>query len=62
MPTVDLPVGLWLEILSLLPYRYLRKLMSVSRTLFQIAMDEIYGEVKIISDDKRTVRTLEQLK
>lgn len=60
--TADLPAELWLIILSLLPPHYLRKMMSISRILFEIALDDMYNELQIVSDDQQMVHTLDQLR
>jgi len=49
--TVDLPPELWLEILSYLPRIYLWKLMHVSRTLYAVALPEIFRELNLAYDD-----------
>ena len=62
MPTPDLPVELWLEILTYLPRSTLHKLIGVNRTLFELALNDLYEEVRIISDDKDMDKTFKQLK
>ncbi|KAG6850374.1 hypothetical protein H0H93_014328 [Arthromyces matolae] len=62
MPTPDLPTELWFIILSLLPWSYRRKVIGVSRHLFEIAMDSLYNEFRFVADDKQMVRALKQLK
>ncbi|KAH9475292.1 hypothetical protein JR316_0012403 [Psilocybe cubensis] len=61
MTTSDLPTELWLEILSYLPRSTLRKMIGVNRTLFELALNDLYEEVRLISDDKETVKTFKQL-
>ncbi|KAF9039306.1 hypothetical protein BJ165DRAFT_1497360 [Panaeolus papilionaceus] len=61
MTTPDLPVELWLEILSYLPRSALRKTMGVNRMLFEMAFNDIYEEVRLIAADKEMVKTLKQL-
>ena len=62
MPTPDLPVELWLEILTYLPRSTLHKLVGVNRTLFELALNDLYEEVRLISDDKDMDKTFKQLK
>lgn len=62
MPTPDLPVELWLEILTYLPRSTLHKLIGVNRTLFELALNDLYEEVRLISDDKDMEKTFNQLK
>ncbi|KAF8659278.1 hypothetical protein AX16_001853 [Volvariella volvacea WC 439] len=62
MPTPDLPVELWLYILSMLPRSALHKMMGINRTLFELAMNDKYSEIRLISDDAEAWRILEQLK
>ncbi|KAJ3513934.1 hypothetical protein NLJ89_g2668 [Agrocybe chaxingu] len=62
MPTPDLPVELWLEILGLLPRSTLHKMIGINRTLFELALDDIYREIRFINDDKEMVKSFKQLK
>ncbi|KJA23705.1 hypothetical protein HYPSUDRAFT_39538 [Hypholoma sublateritium FD-334 SS-4] len=62
MPMADLPVELWLEILTYLPRSALQKLIGVNRTLFELALNDMYEEVRLISDDKDMEKTFNQLK
>ncbi|CAA7263762.1 unnamed protein product [Cyclocybe aegerita] len=62
MPTPDLPVELWLEVLGLLPRSMLHKMIGVNRTLFELALDDIYQEIRFINDDKEMVKSFKQLK
>ncbi|KAG5635868.1 hypothetical protein H0H81_009826 [Sphagnurus paluster] len=59
--TPDLPVELWLEILSMLPAHSVRKMMGISRILFEMAMDDIYQELHFESDGDQMLRTFQQL-
>ncbi|PPQ63652.1 hypothetical protein CVT24_004426 [Panaeolus cyanescens] len=61
MSTPDLPVELWLEILSYLPRSALRKMMGVNRLLFEMAFNEIYEEIRLIADDEEMLKTCKQL-
>ena len=54
----DLPPELWLEILSYLPDTYFRKMMGVSRTLYALALREIYRELDLRHADPRTMSHL----
>ncbi|KAF8646604.1 hypothetical protein AX16_007172 [Volvariella volvacea WC 439] len=47
--------------LSMLPRSALLKTIGVNRMLFELGMDEKYNEIRLISDDVETQRTLEQL-
>lgn len=62
MATSDLPVELWLEVLSYLPRSALRKMIGVNRILFELALNDLYEEVRFISDDKGTMKTFKQLR
>ena len=62
MPTSDLPVELWLEILTYLPRSTPHKLIGVNRTLFELALNDLYEEDRLISDDKDMDKTFKQLK
>ncbi|KAF8152232.1 hypothetical protein B0H34DRAFT_800709 [Crassisporium funariophilum] len=62
MPTSDLPLELWLEILSYLPRSTLHKMIGINRILFEIALDDIYEEVRFVCDDKDTRKTFKQLR
>jgi len=57
----DLPVELWLHILSNVPRSPLHNLLGVNRLLFELAMNDLYEEVRLISEDKETKKVLEQL-
>jgi hypothetical protein len=59
--TPDLPVELWLKILSYLPRSAQRKLLGVNRFLFELALDDIYEEVRFIVDDKQMEKTFLQM-
>lgn len=58
----DLPLELWLHVLGLLPKHYLRKMMGINRTLFELAMNEMYQEIRFIEDGQDMARILDQLK
>ncbi|PPQ63643.1 hypothetical protein CVT24_004417 [Panaeolus cyanescens] len=52
LPT--LPVEIWIQILSYLPPRTVRKLITINRCLFQLALDDIYGQIDVMFDDEKT--------
>lgn len=52
MTTPDLPPELWLEILAYFSPGFVVKLMGVNRLLFELALQYIYEEVQLTSDDK----------
>ena len=58
--TVDLPPELWLEVLSYLPAIYLRKMMGVSRTLYALALPEIFRELDLRDANPRTMSQLKK--
>ena len=62
MPASDLPPELWSEIVSYLPKGDLRKMLGVNRFLFELALNDIYEEVRFTSDDKNMERIFEQLR
>jgi hypothetical protein len=59
---MDLPYDIWLEIVKFLPGDIVRRLFSVNRVLFEIAMDERYREVEIMTLDRRTLWILFRLR
>lgn len=59
---LDLPVEIWLEILSYLPQSFLYKLMGLNRVLFNLAMKHKYEEVRFMTDDKSQLKTFEKLR
>ena len=58
----DLPLEIWLDILALLPPGYLRKIMGLSRILFELAMSEIYHNAYVGSTDERAIWRFSMLK
>ena len=62
MPSPDLPIELWIEILTYLPRTALHKMIGVNRPLFELALNDLYEEVRFISDDKEMLKTFKQLK
>lgn len=61
MPTPDLPLELWLEILSYLPRSTLHRMIGVNRTLFELALDEKYEEVMFLADNTEMAKMFRQL-
>ena len=51
-----------MEILSYLPRTALHKMIGVNRLLFELALNDLYEEVRFISDDKEMLKTFKQLK
>ncbi|KIM44158.1 hypothetical protein M413DRAFT_68076 [Hebeloma cylindrosporum] len=62
MPSSDLPLELWIEILSYLPRTALHRMIGVNRLLFELALNDLYEEVRFISNDKEMLKTFKQLK
>ena len=62
MPASDFPPELWLEIVAYLPRSDMRKMMGVNRFLFELALNDIYEEVRFTSEDKAMERVFEQLR
>ncbi|KAJ7577431.1 hypothetical protein C8J56DRAFT_1031456 [Mycena floridula] len=48
--STDLPVELWLHILSFLPPHFVKRLIGVNRVLFNLAQDDIYQEMRLGED------------
>ncbi|KJA16056.1 hypothetical protein HYPSUDRAFT_91565 [Hypholoma sublateritium FD-334 SS-4] len=61
MPASDFPPELWSEIIDYLPRGDLRKMIGVNRFLFELALNDLYEEVRFTSDDKHMSRVFEQL-
>lgn len=69
MPTSDLtalkqevlPIELWLEILSYLPRKSRRKAIGINRFFFELILDELYKELRIVADDPETLYRFSQL-
>jgi len=61
MPTPDLPLELWLQILSYLPRKALHSMIGVNRMLFELALDEKYEEVRFIADNTEMAKIFRQL-
>lgn len=60
--TPDLPVELWLLIISLLPRDFRRKMIGINRTTFEIGMNDLYEEVRFISCNQRMLGVFDQLR
>jgi hypothetical protein len=60
--SVDLPLELWLHVISFLPNGYIRKMIGINRILFEMALDEIYREVRFISDSRNMISTFKKLR
>ena len=61
MPTPDLPLELWLEILTYLPRSTLARMIGVNRILFELALGEKYEEVRFIDDNVEMAKIFRQL-
>ena len=61
MPTPDLPLELWLEILSYLPRSALHRMIGINRTLFELALDEKYEEIRFLADNTEMAKNFRQL-
>ena len=57
----DLPLELWMEILSYLPRGFVWKMVGINRLLFELGMNEIYEEVYLMTHEVVGLRTLEQI-
>jgi len=60
--SVDLPLELWLHIISFLPNGYTQRMIGINRMLFELGLDEKYREVRFISDSPYVVNTFKQLR
>lgn len=58
----DLPIELWIEVLSYLSPDCIRKVIGVNRYLFERGMDNIYVEVQVATNDGAGLKTFEQLR
>ncbi|KAF9443502.1 hypothetical protein P691DRAFT_408144 [Macrolepiota fuliginosa MF-IS2] len=56
----DLPPELWTEILSYLPPGSVRKMIGITRFLFEQGMDEIYEEVEMVGYVNVGLKVMEQ--
>lgn len=56
--TPDLPLELWMEVLSYLPPGYIRRLLPINRQLFHLAMEDKYEKLEVISADLRTLERI----
>jgi hypothetical protein len=51
---MDLPHDVWRHVVSFVPDDYVRGLLGVNHTLFEIVMDELYSTVEIRRPSYRT--------
>lgn len=56
-----LPIELWLEIFSYLPRKSRRKAIGINRFFFELVLDELYEELRIVADDTETLHRFSQL-
>ena len=47
----DLPLEIWMEILSYLPRGFVRRMIGINRLLFELGMNEIYKEVYLMEHE-----------
>ncbi|XP_006456529.1 hypothetical protein AGABI2DRAFT_122427 [Agaricus bisporus var. bisporus H97] len=57
----DLPAELWLEILSYLSARHVRKLLGINRFLTELALDEIYYSFTLSNGFRRVVSDIQRI-
>lgn len=57
----DLPIEVWLEVLSYLPRGFVWKMIGVNRALFELGMDELYEEVRLMDYNGAGLKTFEQM-
>lgn len=57
----DLPIEVWLEVLSYLPRGFVWKMIGVNRALFEMGMDELYEEVRLMDYNGAGLKTFEQM-
>ena len=57
----DLPLEIWLEILSYLPRGFVWRMIGINRLLFELGMNEIYKEVYLMKHEGVGLQTLEQI-
>ncbi|KAF9449102.1 hypothetical protein P691DRAFT_813123 [Macrolepiota fuliginosa MF-IS2] len=58
----DLPVELWMEILSYLPRGFVWKMAGINRFLFEMGMSELYEEVRLMDYSGAGLKTFEQMR
>jgi hypothetical protein len=56
----DLPAELWMEILSHLPRGFVWKMIGINRLLFELGMNELYEEVRLIDFEGAGLKTFQQ--
>ncbi|KAF7760766.1 hypothetical protein Agabi119p4_10175 [Agaricus bisporus var. burnettii] len=59
--TRDLPVELWLEILSYIPASHVRKLLGVNRFFTEMVLDEIYHSFTLKNGFRRVVSDIQRI-
>jgi hypothetical protein len=59
---MDLPYEIWLQIVEFLPSDFVRTLLTVNSSLFEIATDERYREVRVTTLDEQTLWLLFRLR
>jgi len=57
----DLPLEIWIEILSYLPRGFVRRMIGINRLLFELGMNEIYKEVYLMEHKSVGLETLGQI-
>lgn len=57
----DLPLEIWMEILSYLPRGFVWKMIGINRLLFELGMNEIYQEVYLMKHEGVGLEILEQI-
>jgi len=57
----DLPLEIWMEILSYLPRGFVRRMIGINRLLFELGMNEIYKEVYLMEHEGVGLETLGQI-
>ncbi|KDR72839.1 hypothetical protein GALMADRAFT_228528 [Galerina marginata CBS 339.88] len=62
MPTPGFPAELWLQILSYLPQGTVRRMVSVSRTLYELYLDDFYKTIDFSSDSERMLEKFQRLR
>lgn len=58
----DLPLELWMEVLAYLPRGFVWKLIGINRYLFEMGMNELYEEVRLMDYNGAGLKTFEQMR
>jgi hypothetical protein len=58
----DLPTELWMEILSHLPRGFAWKMVGINKLLFELGMNELYEEVRLLDYDGAGLKTFQQIR